>query len=213
MTKETADKKHTITLTDERPVTVKTQYWPVIAKASKDRDHNNQDLFRRYYIRVRQHDTGAGIVGDETTLTAHPDGRCLVYGWHSSSWQGESGSQAGYRCHIDDIVATIRQVGDRIGAPQDMIDDCVADLPATDEPDPENESLPCVLSLEMTVENIDQANGYIVALIEIERGLREENGIDGYMPISPLTKLADTVREARRTLQRITRQEVSEVKL
>jgi hypothetical protein len=130
MKQELADKTHTIALTDERPVTVKTKFWPVIAKATRDRDHNNQEIFRRYYLRVRQHDTGAKIVGEDTIFTPHEDGRCIVYGWYESSWQGESGSQAGYRCSIDEVVAKIREVGDYIGADRDLIDRCIADLPS-----------------------------------------------------------------------------------
>jgi hypothetical protein len=129
MTKETAEKVTTVTLTDERPVRVKNGLWPVVATASHDRDHNNQEIFRRHYLRVRQHDTGA----DLETLDPHEDGRCLVYGWYSSSYQGEAGSQAGYRCQIEDVVETIRKVGERINAPEWLIDQCVADLPAVDE--------------------------------------------------------------------------------
>lgn len=129
MNKEKAEKIVTITLTDERPVKVKNGQWPVMASASNDRDHNNQEIFRRHYLRVRIHDTGT----DLETHNPHPDGRCLVYGWYESSYQGESGAQAGYRCQIEDVVPTIRQVGERINAPQWLADECVADLPAVEE--------------------------------------------------------------------------------
>lgn len=128
MTQEQHDKQVTVTLTDERPVRVKNGLWPVMAKASEDRDHNNQELFRRFYLRVRIHDTGESL--DESN--PHADGQCLVYGWYESSYQGEAGAQAGYRCHIDEAPETIRNVGERIGAPQWLIDDCVADLPAVE---------------------------------------------------------------------------------
>lgn len=129
MNKEKADKIVTITLTDERPVKVTNGKWPVMASASLDRDHRNQEIFRRYYLRVRIHDTGA----DNENHNPHPDGKCLVYGWYETSWQGEHGAQAGYRCDIGNVVTTIRTVGERIGAPQHLIDECVADLPATEE--------------------------------------------------------------------------------
>ena len=47
--------KITIALTDARPIRVTKALWPLVAKASENRDHNNQELFRRYYIRVRLH--------------------------------------------------------------------------------------------------------------------------------------------------------------
>lgn len=129
MNKEKADKIVTITLTDERPVKVKNGLWPVMASASHDRDHNNQEIFRRHFLRVRIHDTGA----DNENHNPHADGRCIVYGWYESSYQGESGAQAGYRCKIEDVVETIRKVGERIAAPQWLVDECVADLPAVEE--------------------------------------------------------------------------------
>lgn len=135
MNKEKAEKVVTVTLTDERPVMVKNGLWPVMASATHDRDHNNQEIFRRHYLRVRIHDTGA----DNESHNPHPDNRCLVYGWYESSYQTESGAQAGYRCQIEDVVATIRKVGERIGAPEWLIDGCVADLPAVVVEETENE--------------------------------------------------------------------------
>lgn len=128
MNKLHADKVSTITLTDARPIKVRNGDWPVMASASHDTDHNNQEIFRRHYLRVRIHDTGA----DNETHNPHADGACIVYGWYESSWQGEHGSQCGYRCQIDEVVETIRRVGEYIDAPLWLIDQCVGDLPVQD---------------------------------------------------------------------------------
>lgn len=143
MTTEIKDKKHTITLTDERPVIVRDWSWPVVAKASEDTDHNNQELFRRYYLRVRLHAKSSSdqekmqwygaLKEGAPALAPDEDGRCLVYGWYESSHQFESGSQAGYRATMDNVVEIIRKVGERIGAPEHLIDECVADLPVKEE--------------------------------------------------------------------------------
>ena len=111
----TEKKTRTITLTGRAPVTIDEAVWPVVARAAKDRDHNNQELFRRYYLTVRK----------------HADGRALVYGTYSTSWQGEEGKRGGYQIDKEaDVAATIAEVGELIGAPQSVIDECVADLPA-----------------------------------------------------------------------------------
>lgn len=110
----TEKKTRTITLTGRAPVTIDEAIWPVVARAAKDRDHNHQELSRRYYLIVRKHE----------------DGRALVYGTHSTSWQGEEGKRAGYLIDRDaNVAATIAEVGELIGAPQSVIDACVADLP------------------------------------------------------------------------------------
>lgn len=106
----------TITLTAARPFRITSGLWPVIAKASQDRDHNQQELTRQYHLRVRRHE----------------DGRTLVYGWAQSLYQGEHGTRAGFLCTLDEAPAVIRQVGDIIGAPEYLITDCTADLPAVD---------------------------------------------------------------------------------
>jgi len=135
----------TITLTDARPMRVKKTLWPIVAKASEDRDHNNQELFRRYYLRVRRHAVRlpdgaesdmAWYGGDKDgapTLAPHPDGRVVVYGWYESSYQNESGAQAGYICTLDEAPARIREVGEAISAPSHLITECCGDLPPVDE--------------------------------------------------------------------------------
>jgi hypothetical protein len=104
----------TITLTDHAPVRVKSSVWPIVARATKERDHNNQELFVRHYLRVRQHN----------------DGRAIVYGWMDDSHQGAEGAVAGEMVPKDgDIPAAIRHVAEHCHC-ENLIDRCVADLPA-----------------------------------------------------------------------------------
>lgn len=139
------DDKLTITLTDARPMRVSKILWPLVAKASEDRDHNNQELFRRYYLRVRQHavklpdgepnamEWYGSKDGAPTTLAPHKDGRVVVYGWYESSHQGESGMEAGYATTLDEAADAIRRVGQAIGAPENLITECCGDLPPVEE--------------------------------------------------------------------------------
>ena len=133
-----------ITLTDSRPMLLSKAKWPLVARASEDTDHNNQELFRRYYLRVRIHAALApdGIDGIEyygrdtasaPTLVPHRDGRVVVYGWYESSWQGENGIKSGYVCALDDAAQHIRQVGEEIGADESLIIECIGGLPPIDE--------------------------------------------------------------------------------
>jgi hypothetical protein len=56
----------------------------------------------------------------------------VVYGWSESSWQDESGTQSGFRCTLDNCAATIRAVGEAIGADESLVMECIGDLPPTD---------------------------------------------------------------------------------
>lgn len=110
----TEKKTRTITLTGRAPVKIDEDSWPVIARAAKDRDCNNQELSRRYYLTVRQ----------------NADGRAIVYGIFSTSYQGEDDKRAGrVVSNGKNVAATIAEVGGLIGAPESVIDQCIADLP------------------------------------------------------------------------------------
>jgi hypothetical protein len=137
----TQNEKVTITLTDERPMRVDKKSWPLVAMATEDRDHNNQDLNRRYYLRVRLHaveTTNDALAikyyGEENgpSLAPHEDMAAVVYGWSESNWQDESGTQSGFRCTLDTCAATIRAVGEAIGADESLVMECIGDLPPTD---------------------------------------------------------------------------------
>lgn len=141
----TTDDAIILRLTDARPMRVRRSLWPIVAKASEDRDHNNQELNKRYYLRVRQHarlltpgEADAmewyGADREEApSLAPHPDGRVVVVGWSESSWQGEHGASAGHVTTLDEAPAVIRRVGEAIGAPEYLIDECCNDLPPVDE--------------------------------------------------------------------------------
>lgn len=130
----------TITLTDARPMRVSKALWPLVAKVSNDRDHNNQELSRRHYLRVRLHAQKTEADGESMQyygrdkdasprLAPHPDGRVIVFGWYETSWQGESGISGGYCCALDEAPAMIRKVGEEIGADESLIIECIGDLP------------------------------------------------------------------------------------
>ena len=131
-----------ITLTDARPMRVKKTNWPLVSIASDDLDPNNQEKNRRYFLRVRLHaQMGEGLEyygGDKdgaASLSPHKDGRCVVYGWSDSSFQGEYGSQAGSVCTLDDAPAKIREVGEAIGASECLVMECIGELPEVVESD------------------------------------------------------------------------------
>jgi hypothetical protein len=118
MTTETT-KKRTITLTGRRPVTIVDDNWPTIAKADW---HNGGEFScnsnRSYSIRVRQHE----------------DGRVIVYATFTSSWAGECNRREGRLLDSEDqttdIVSVIKDVCEDIGAPDQLVSDCIANLPS-----------------------------------------------------------------------------------
>lgn len=121
--------KITVTLTDQPPVLISNEIWPVIATARGDSwtggdyARHEQALAQReldrYFLRVRQ----------------HADGRALVYGVLTAApaWTGSEDNAGGYLLDPgDDIVASIRQVGEEVGIPERLVRECIADLPATE---------------------------------------------------------------------------------
>ena len=156
------DNKINITLTDARPMRVSKTAWPLVARASEDRDHNNQELFRRYYLRVRLHAVRTpdgqdaleyhGADKSDIGLAPHPDGRAIVYGWYESSWQGESGISGGYCCTLDEAADYVRKVGQEIGAEESLIVDCIGDLPPVDGEDEPNDILEAFTDEQLTAE-------------------------------------------------------------
>jgi hypothetical protein len=195
-----------ITLTDARPILVKKNNWPLVAKASHDRDHNNQEIFRRHFLRVRLHAKQGGP-GDlkyygggkdgAPSLDAHKDGRCVVYGWYESSYQGESGSQAGYACTLDDVVEKIRRVGEAIGAEEWLIMECISDLPEVVEPEDAETGLPAEITIRIGVKTEQQAKSLVDSMVEWERSLRADAAKFGL----PGCVMADDVATVRRNLQ------------
>jgi len=170
-----------ITLSDARPMLVPKATWPLVSKASEDTDHNNQELSRRYYLRVRLHASrGSGLeyYGADNegapSLQAHKDGRCVVYGWSESSCQGESGNQAGYACTLDAAPEKIRQVGEAIGADESLVMDCISDLPEVVESDDDETGLPAEITITIGVKTIEQAQSLAGSMIEWERLLRAD---------------------------------------
>jgi len=122
-------KPRTISLTDRAPVRIDEDLWPVVATASDGvRMRNGTPLpdyeQAEWSLHVRQ----------------HADGRVLVYGgarapsrgWPThgaSDWRGGELLAAGA-----DLAAAIGRVGADLvrlgGAPESVIRECIADLPA-----------------------------------------------------------------------------------
>jgi hypothetical protein len=126
-------KTRTITLTGRRPVTIDEAEWPLIARASGD-DYDGNDPARHqqasdqgeldeYALRVRQ----------------HADGRAIVYGTYTEGWNTAHEGLT----HAGEIVATplndysagriedaLERVGKTLGVPDQLVADCIADLPA-----------------------------------------------------------------------------------
>jgi hypothetical protein len=126
-------KTRTITLTNQPPVTIHEDNWPIIASASDDWHDGQYDCqsnrWTKWFVGVRQ----------------HADGRCIVYAIyaHITSRSGER-SYSARRGHLPqpggDIVDAIRKVCSEISEAECYGDDsdrwptlaadCIADLPA-----------------------------------------------------------------------------------
>ena len=126
-----APKTRTITLTDRRPVTIREDAWPVIARATDDSYHGSDDGRYQQSLRRGEVDTYHLIVRQ------HADSRALVYGVRDAAiqeWrQPASGKSWRGGVLLDpgaDLVAAIRSVGHEGGLPDPVIRACIADLPA-----------------------------------------------------------------------------------
>jgi len=116
------DKKtRTITLTNRPPVEIDEDAWPVIASGSWWDSKIERDWNRRYSLKVRQ----------------HSDGRTIVYGTYQTRWEGERDARAGRLLQradllagVEDIVDAIRGVAADLGAPDVLVRETIADLPA-----------------------------------------------------------------------------------
>lgn len=120
-------KTKTITLTGRSPVKIKKNEWPVIATAGDDsyghvdpQGHQQAKLqgeLDEYLLRVRQ----------------HADGRTIVYGvlnaatvWtRTKDWRGGELLDSG-----NNIASVIIRVGQAGGIPDEVVRNCIADLPA-----------------------------------------------------------------------------------
>lgn len=122
-------KGRTITMTDRPPIRIYEDEWPEIASAQDDsfagHDYakHQQALGRgecdTYSLRVRQ----------------HADGRTLVYGVldAAGAWTGHEDWRGGELLDAPtdaEIASAIRRVGEDGGLPDNVIRDCIADLPA-----------------------------------------------------------------------------------
>ena len=105
----------TITLTETRPVQIVKDDWPIVARA-KDWDNEHEfQANRTWRLTVRQHE----------------DGRCIVYGVHTTQFQNESDRRGGVIVDsLDEAANAISEVGEHLGFSQELIEACVADLPA-----------------------------------------------------------------------------------
>jgi hypothetical protein len=126
-TNTTEPKYRSITLTERRPVRIRENNWPIVAKGrgdsfgSRDYSRHQQALSQgeldRYYLTVRQ----------------HADGRAIVYGSldAASAWTGSEDRAGGETLDASaDLAAAVRRVGEYCQLPDAIIRECIADLPA-----------------------------------------------------------------------------------
>ncbi len=107
-----------ITLTHQAPVKIDPDRWPLIAEGEDcdDRAHPFQ-ANRQWWIKVRQ----------------HADGRSIVYGAHTSNFQGESDTWGGMVVDPDeDLSAAIRDLADELGADQIVSSEAISNLPVVE---------------------------------------------------------------------------------
>jgi hypothetical protein len=112
-----------IKLFDRAPVEIDKEEWPVIA-AAKDWDNQYEFQANRWWsLRVRQ---------------CGSSGRAIVYGEFGTKYQGERYREGGEVVEPGgDIPGAIRRVGERMSLDgkygtrwQELIDECIGDLPA-----------------------------------------------------------------------------------
>lgn len=117
--------KLTITLTGRPPVTVTKDRWPILASGTwHDGRQVECQANRRSRLIVRQSEIGI----------RHGT---IVYGVYTTQWQGESDRRAGVylddpETTIEQIVDAIREVGEYLDFSRELIDECIANLPAVD---------------------------------------------------------------------------------
>ena len=128
----TKPKKLTITLTDRAPVRIVKDDWPIMALAKDcDGTYESQATWTWKLI-VRQ---------------SVKDSRTLVYGIHTTNWQGASGSRGGVMVEADEdavlesqgdwvvwpgLIDAIKEVGETLGFDDNLVNECIANLPAQD---------------------------------------------------------------------------------
>lgn len=130
--------KITIPLTSRRPVTIDEADWPVIAQADGDDfpgldparhvQASTQGELNEYRIEVRQY----------THPVDGPDGRVIICGTYTEGWHSahEGNNYAGELITrpladpLGGVEHAIARVGGTLGVPAQLIDDCIADLPA-----------------------------------------------------------------------------------
>lgn len=109
-------KQRHITLTDRPPVLITESEWPEIASASAHDGEVEAQAIRTWRMKARQ----------------HADGRAIVYGVRTSAYPTEPTWRGGELLPAGDgrsIVEAIRRVGEDGDMPDNVIRECVADLP------------------------------------------------------------------------------------
>ena len=105
----------TITLTARAPVEIRKEAWPIVASASEHDGKVECQANGTWRLNVRR----------------HKDGRAIIYGVHTPSWQSESDRRGGRIVAADaDIPAEIKAVAAYLEFPERLADECIADLPA-----------------------------------------------------------------------------------
>jgi len=112
----------TITLSQQDPVVINDDTWPLIAEGRWD-TRNGTPLSKYKY----EYDSHA------IRVRKHADGRAIVYGIlrGAAAWTGTEGRKAGELLEAgEDIGHFVRKVGSDCGLSEHAISACIADLPA-----------------------------------------------------------------------------------
>jgi hypothetical protein len=83
---------------------------------------------------TRRGDVPSGLADRTWKLTvrqSEADGRCIVYGTHTSQYQGESGSRGGEIVgNIGEVPDAVYRVAEYLNFERRLADECIAALPA-----------------------------------------------------------------------------------
>jgi hypothetical protein len=119
-TTENETKTVVIPMSERRPLKVRESEWPVIATAHEWDGQHECQANRHWRIKVRQ----------------HANGRTVVYGYHTTAFQGERSLEGGYLlepdvARTDELIRAIRRVAGIIDRPE-LAQSVISDLPAED---------------------------------------------------------------------------------
>ena len=127
--KNVQQERFVITLTDHAPVRISKDKWPILSSVNETLYSDNPDPSANEKIK-------SGSV--RLIVRQHQDGRAIVYGVHENddplgnadfSYNRRGGELLPAR---SDLPAVIKRVGTSLGIGEELIQACIAGLPAVD---------------------------------------------------------------------------------